>query len=184
MTTASLGHLPVKVTIMLLPMFDRMPSVHETAFVAGTATLIGAVVVQERASIWYGVVARGDLDTITVGAGSNVQDGSILHTDPGLHLRIGRDVTVGHSAVLHGCTIEDGVLVGIGARILNGAVIGERSIIAAGALVTEGTMIPPRSMVMGTPGKVVRQLTEEQATRGEAGAARYRELARAYLGQV
>lgn len=162
---------------MLLTIDGRSPVVHETAFVAATATLIGAVVVEAGASLWYGVVARADLATITIGAGSNIQDGSVLHTDPGLHLRVGGDVTVGHCAMLHGCTVEDGALIGIGARILNGAVIGAGSIVAAGALVVEGAVIPPGSMVMGIPGKVVRVLDPEQAGHGAASAAHYRELA-------
>lgn len=163
---------------MLLTVDGRTPSVHESAFVAVTATLIGSVVVEEGASLWYGVVARGDLDTIVIGAGSNIQDGCVLHTDPGLELRIGRDVTVGHMAMLHGCTVEEGALIGIGARVLNRAVVGAGSIVAAGALVTEGTVIPPRSMVMGVPGKVVRELGDEQAAHGSMSAAHYRELAR------
>ena len=163
---------------MLLAIGDRTPTVHATAYVAPTATLIGSVVLEEEASVWYGVVARGDRDTITIGAGSNIQDGTVLHTDPGLHLRVGRNVTVGHMAMLHGCTIEDGALIGIGARVLNGAVVGAGSIVAAGALVTEGAVIPPRSMVMGVPGKVVRELGDEQAGHGASSAAHYRELAR------
>lgn len=162
---------------MLIAIEDRVPSVDESAFVAVTATLIGSVVLEEGASVWYGVVARGDMDTITIGAGSNIQDNTVLHTDPGLHLRVGRDVTVGHSAMLHGCTVEDGALIGIGARVLNRAVVGAGSIVAAGALVPEGAVIPPRSMVMGVPGKVVRELSAEQAGHGAASAAHYRELA-------
>lgn len=163
---------------MLLAIENRTPTVHATAFVAATATLIGSVVLEEEASVWYGVVARGDMDTITIGAGSNIQDGTVMHTDPGLHLRVGRDVTVGHMAMLHGCAIEDGVLIGIGARVLNRAVVGAGSIVAAGALVTEGAVIPARSMVMGVPGKVVRELSAEQAAHGVSSAAHYRELAR------
>ena len=163
---------------MLIAIEDRVPSVDESAFVAVTATLIGSVVLEEGASVWYGVVARGDMDTITIGAGSNIQDNTVLHTDPGLHLRVGRDVTVGHSAMLHGCTVEDGALIGIGARVLNQAVVGAGSIVAAGALVPEGAVIPPRSMVMGVPGKVVKELSAEQAGHGAASAAHYRELAR------
>lgn len=163
---------------MLFAIEDRVPVVHASAFVAATATLIGSVVLEEAASLWYGVVARGDMDTITIGAGSNIQDGTVLHTDPGLHLSVGRDVTVGHLAMLHGCTIGDGALIGIGARVLNGAVVGAGSIIAAGALVTEGAVIPPRSMVMGVPGKVVRELSVEQSAHGALSAAHYRELAR------
>lgn len=163
---------------MLLAIDDRVPSVAAAAFVAPTATLIGSVVLEEDSSLWYGVVARADLDTITIGAGSNIQDGTVLHTDPGLPLRVGRDVTVGHMAMLHGCTIEDGALIGIGARVLNRAVVGAGSIIGAGALVTEGAVIPPRSMVMGVPGKVVRELGPEQAGHGASSAAHYRELAR------
>lgn len=164
----------------LIEIDGRVPSIHEDAWVAPGATVIGSVVMEAGASLWYGCVARGDGDTITIGEGSNVQDGCVLHTDAGLHLRIGRNVTVGHMVMLHGCEIRDGALIGIGARVLNGAVIGEGSIIAAGAVVGEGVVIPPRSMVMGVPGKVKRELDDEQAATGATSAEHYRALARSH----
>lgn len=162
---------------MLIEMPGRSPQIHPSAWVAPNATVIGSVVLAENSSVWYGCVLRGDRDTITIGEGSNIQDGCVLHTDPGLHLQVGRDVTVGHLVMLHGCEIGDGALIGIGARVLNRAVIGAGSIVAAGAVVGEGVVVPPRSMVMGVPGKVRRTLDEAQAAAGRAGAQRYREFA-------
>lgn len=140
------------------------PTVDKTAFVAPTAGLIGRVSLAERASVWYTAVLRGDQEDITVGAASNIQDGCVVHADPGFPAHIHHEVTVGHRAVLHGCTVETGSLIGMGAVVLNGARIGAGSLIAAGAVVLEGTEIPPGSLVAGTPGKVRRELTgEEQA---------------------
>ena len=161
----------------LIEMPDRVPQIHPDAWIAPNATVIGSVVLEEGASVWYGCVLRGDRDILVVGAGSNIQDGSVLHTDPGLELRSGRDVTVGHMVMLHGCQIGDGALIGIGARVLNRAVIGAESIVAAGAVVGEGVVIPPRSLVMGVPGKVRATLDEERAASGRMGAGRYRGFA-------
>lgn len=161
----------------LIRIADRTPSIHPTAWIAPGATLIGSVDVQAGASVWYGCVLRGDRDLIEIGEGSNIQDGSVLHTDPGLQLRVGRDVTVGHMVMLHGCVIGDGALIGIGARVLNGAVIGAESIVAAGAVVGEGVEVPPRSMVMGVPGKVRRTLDADQSAHGRLSAQRYRDFA-------
>jgi len=142
-------------------------------WVAPNAVLLGKVKLEEDASVWFGAVLRGDNEWITVGARSNVQDGCVLHTDPGFPLTIAEDCTVGHMAMLHGCTIGRGSLVGIGSIILNGAQIGEECVIGAGALIPEGKIIPPRSMVLGSPGKVVRQLSDEEAYRFGGGARRY-----------
>lgn len=142
-------------------------------WVAENATVLGNVVIEDDASVWFNVVIRGDNEQIRIGQRSNVQDGAVLHTDPGFPLTIGADCTVGHMAMLHGCTIGDGALVGIGAIILNGARIGAGSLIGAGALIGEGKEIPPGSVVMGAPGKVVRQLTEADQARMRAGAASY-----------
>lgn len=142
-------------------------------WVAPNAVLLGKVKLEEDASVWFGAVLRGDNELITVGARSNVQDGCVLHTDPGFPLTIAEDCTVGHMAMLHGCTIGRGSLVGIGSIILNGVVIGEECVIGAGALIPEGKIIPPRSMVLGSPGKVVRQLSDEEAHRFGGGARRY-----------
>ena len=138
------------------------PSVADTAWVADSAQVIGNVVLGAQASVWFGTVVRGDMASITIGAGSNIQDTSVLHADTGQPLTIGERVTVGHQAVLHGCTVGDESLIGIGAIVLNGAKIGKNCLVAAGALVTEGKEFPDGSMVMGAPAKLVRQLTPEQ----------------------
>jgi carbonic anhydrase/acetyltransferase-like protein (isoleucine patch superfamily) len=142
-------------------------------WVAPNAVLLGKVKLGEDASVWFSAVLRGDNELITVGARSNVQDGCVLHTDPGFPLTIAEDCTIGHMAMLHGCTIGRGSLIGIGSIILNGAEIGEECVIGAGALIPEGKIIPPRSMVLGSPGKVVRQLSDEEAHRFGDGARRY-----------
>jgi carbonic anhydrase/acetyltransferase-like protein (isoleucine patch superfamily) len=145
----------------------------DDCWVASTAVLIGDVRLEADASVWWGAVLRGDNEPITVGRASNVQDGCVLHTDPGFPLLIGPEVTVGHLAVLHGCTIGEGSLVGIGAAVLNGAVVGRNCLIAAKALVGEGKRIPDNSLVMGVPGKVVGEVRPEQAERIRAGTAVY-----------
>jgi len=153
-----------------------VPAVAATAWVAPNATLIADVRVHEEASIWYGAILRADGDQIEIGAGSNIQDGTVVHADPGLPVILGTRVSVGHRAVLHGCTIEDDVLIGMGAIVLNGARIGRGSLVAAGAVVLEGTQIPPRSLVAGVPGKVRRGTTDEEQQRIIHNAATYREL--------
>ena len=142
-------------------------------WVAPTAVLIGRVRLETDASVWWGAVLRGDNEPIVVGRGSNVQDGTVCHTDPGTPLLIGAEVTVGHMAVLHGCVIGDGSLIGIGAAVLNGARIGRNCLIAAKALVGENKEIPDNSVVMGVPGKVVGEVRPEQAERMRRGTARY-----------
>ena len=138
------------------------PQIHPTAWIAPTAVLIGRVVVEAGANIWFGVVIRGDNEEIRIGAGSNVQENCVLHTDIGAPLTIGANCTIGHKAMLHGCTVQEGSLIGMGATVLNHAVIGAGSLVGACALVTEGKEIPPGSLVMGAPGKVVRELGEQQ----------------------
>ncbi|SDL25779.1 gamma carbonic anhydrase family protein [Paracoccus chinensis] len=150
------------------------PEIAPDAWVAPDAQLIGRIVLEEEASVWWAAVLRGDNEEIRIGRGSNVQDGCVFHTDPGFPLRIGADVTVGHKAILHGCTVGDGALIGMGATILNGAVIGEGALIGAGALVAEGKQIPPGALVMGAPGRVVRQLDEAAIAGLRQSAARYR----------
>ncbi|HEY7853335.1 MAG TPA: gamma carbonic anhydrase family protein [Caulobacteraceae bacterium] len=154
---------------------DRAPTFHTSGeyWIAPTAVVVGNVILKHNASIWFGVVARGDNDPIEIGENSNVQDNSVLHTDVGQPLTIGDNVTVGHMAMLHGCTIGDGSLIGIGAIVLNGARIGRGCLIGAGALITEGKVVPDRSVVMGAPGKVVREVTSEQAAGLAAGAMHY-----------
>ena len=131
-------------------------------WIAPNATIIGDIVIKNDASIWYNVVLRGDIEKITVGEGSNIQDGSVLHTDPGYPLTIGKGVTVGHIVMLHGCKIGNNTLIGISSTILNNAKIGSNCIIGANTLITENKVIPDNSLVLGSPGKVVRQITEKE----------------------
>lgn len=131
-------------------------------FVAPNAAVIGDVILHENTSVWFSCVLRGDADRIEIGAGSNIQDGAVIHADPGFPMTVGENVTVGHNAMLHGCTIGDGSLVGINAVVLNGAVIGKCCLIGANALVTEGMKIPDGSLVLGSPAKIKSQLSEEQ----------------------
>jgi carbonic anhydrase/acetyltransferase-like protein (isoleucine patch superfamily) len=159
---------------------DRRPTLDPTAWVAPDAALIGAVVLQARASVWFGATLRGDNEPIVVGEGSNVQDDCVFHTDMGFPLTIGRDCTIGHKAMLHGCTIGDETLVGMGATILNGARIGRNCLIGAGALVTEGKEIPEGALVMGAPGRIVRTLDEAAIARLRATALHYQDNARRY----
>jgi carbonic anhydrase/acetyltransferase-like protein (isoleucine patch superfamily) len=150
------------------------PQIDPTAWVAPTAVLIGSVIVEAGANIWFGAVLRGDNEAITVGAGSNVQENAVLHTDMGFPLTIGANCTIGHKAMLHGCTIEAGSLIGMGATLLNGAKIGAASLVGACALVTEGKEIAPGSLVMGAPAKVVRELDAAAQARLLKSAEGYR----------
>ena len=150
------------------------PQIDPTAWVAPTAVLIGNVIVEAGANIWFGAVLRGDNEVITVGAGSNVQENAVLHTDMGFPLTIGANCTIGHKAMLHGCTIEAGSLIGMGATLLNGAKIGAGSLVGACALVTEGKEIAPGSLVMGAPAKVVRELDAAAQARLLKSAEGYR----------
>ena len=138
------------------------PEIDDDAWVAPTAAVMGNVIMAEGASIWFGAVARGDNEPITIGRNSNVQDNSVLHTDPGMPLTIGEGVTIGHQAMLHGCDIGDNTLIGIGATVLNGVKIGKNCLIGAHALITEGKEIPDNSMVVGAPGKIIRTLNDQQ----------------------
>ena len=156
------------------------PVVAQDAWVAPGAVLIGDVVIGQRASIWYGVVVRADQDRIVVGDESNIQDGSVMHTDPGLPLVVGNRVSVGHGAVLHGCQIGDDALIGMRATVLNGARVGAESLVAAGALILEGTVIPPRSLVAGVPGKVRRELTDDEVAGIRRNGEVYLELSARY----
>ena len=157
---------------------------HPTSWAAPNATLIGNVRLQANASVWFGAVLRGDNELIDIGEGSNVQDGTVMHTDMGSPLTLGKGVTVGHNAMLHGCTVGDYSLVGINAVILNGARIGKHCIIGANALIAEGKEIPDGSLVMGSPGKVVRELTEQQKRMLEASAAHYVHNAQRYAQEL
>ena len=162
-----------------------VPKIAASAYIDPSAQVIGDVVVGERSSIWPNVTARADNNSIRIGNDSNIQDNSVLHCDPGVfRLEIGSRVTVGHLAMLHGCTIEDDCLIGIGAVVLNGAKIGKGSVIAAGALVPEGADVPPASMVMGMPAKVKRQLTQQECERFRENAKHYVDAARIYKNEA
>jgi carbonic anhydrase/acetyltransferase-like protein (isoleucine patch superfamily) len=152
---------------------DDIPQIPRSAFVAAEATVIGKVTLGENASIWPGAVLRGDNDSITVGAGSNVQDGAVMHTDPGFPLNVGNNVTIGHQAMLHGCTIGDGTLIGIQAVVMNGAVIGKDCLVGAGALVPEGKVFPDRKLIVGAPAKVVRELSDDDIAKFHRAAPGY-----------
>jgi carbonic anhydrase/acetyltransferase-like protein (isoleucine patch superfamily) len=151
----------------------RMPRLHPSAWVADSATVLGDVELDEDASVWFGAVLRGDTELLRVGRRSNVQDGSVIHADEGMPTTIGDDVTIGHQVMLHGCTIGDGSLLGIGSVILNGARIGRHCLVGARSLVTEGKIFPDGSLIMGTPAVVVRALTVEQIDEQRDSAARY-----------
>jgi len=152
---------------------DKHVQCRSTAYVAPNATVIGSVVLEDEASVWFNAVVRGDNDLITIGARTNIQDGSVLHTDDGLALTLGQDVTVGHLVMLHGCTIGDCTLVGIKSVIMNRAKIGRHCIIGANSLITEGKEIPDRSLVMGAPGKIIRQVTDEEVAMIQWNADNY-----------
>jgi carbonic anhydrase/acetyltransferase-like protein (isoleucine patch superfamily) len=158
----------------------RPEQLHPSVFVADNATIRGNVTLDEDASVWFGAVLRGDVDAIAIGKRSNIQDLAVVHCDPGFPCTIGDEVTVGHSAVVHGATIASRVLIGIRAVVLNGATIGEGSIIGAGAVVTEGAVIPPNSLVVGVPGKVLRETSEEQRSHIVRNALNYVESGRKY----
>ena len=152
---------------------DKKPNIHASAFVAAEATIIGDVILEEDTSVWPGAVLRGDNEPITIGQGSNVQEGTIMHTDIGCPLTLAKNVTVGHQAMLHGCTIGEGSLIGIQAVVLNNAVIGKNCLVGAGSIVTEGKVFPDNSLILGSPAKVVRELTPEAIQGLKASAAHY-----------
>jgi carbonic anhydrase/acetyltransferase-like protein (isoleucine patch superfamily) len=157
------------------------PPINNALFIAENAVVIGDVVLEEGVSVWYGAVIRADLNSIHIGRDSNVQDNVVIHVEKKHGTRIGRGVSIGHSAVVHGCTIEDNVIIGMGAVVLSGAVIGENSIVGAGAVVKENTTIPPRSLVVGIPAKVIRELDDEQISHIKQNAAEYRLLANEHV---
>jgi gamma-carbonic anhydrase len=168
---------------MLRPFRGVLPRVHPTAFVDANAQVIGDVEVGEESGVWMSAVVRGDVNYIRIGRRTNVQDGSVLHGMRETHATIvGDNVTIGHSAVIHGCTIEDQCLIGMGAILLNGARIGSGSIVAAGTVVVEGAQIPPRSLVMGSPGKIRRPLTDDEVASIQRYADRYAGYRLDYMG--
>lgn len=163
---------------------SNVPQIADGVFVAPGATVIGRVVVEAEASIWFGAVLRGDVDRIDIGSGTNVQDNTVIHCDEGFPTTIGREVTIGHSCVIHGCTIGDNCLIGMGSTILNGAKLGENCLVGAGSLITEGKEFPPGSVIMGRPAKVVREVGEAERQMLKRGAENYRRNARRYLHEL
>ncbi len=166
---------------MIYRLQDRTPVLEGNNFVAPNAAVIGSVVLGRGANVWWGVTIRGDNDVITIGENVNVQDGAVIHTDGGLPCTLHKNVSVGHMAMLHGCTVHENALIGIGAIVLNRAVIGKNCLIAAGALIPEGKVIPDNSLVMGSPGKVVREMTEKDIANNTWIAEHYVERAGQYL---
>lgn len=164
----------------ILPFDGRSPQIDASAWVAPNATVIGAAILHAESSVFYGAVIRADGDSVTLGARSNLQDNVVVHVDEGVPTVIGSGVSVGHSAVVHGCTIEDDCLIGMNATVLNHAVIGRESLVAAGALVLEGTVIPPRSLVAGVPAKVRRELTDDEVAGIRRNADGYVRLSAAH----
>lgn len=164
--------------------FDGVrPEVAPSAFIAPTASLVGRVRIEDDAVVMFGAVLRADRDAIVLGPGSNLQDTAVVHCDPGSPATIGRNVSIGHGAVVHGCTVGDDCLIGMNATVLNGAVIGAGSLVAGGAVVLEGTEVPPRSLVAGVPAKVRRSISDEELDGIRRNAATYRELAAVYRAQ-
>jgi carbonic anhydrase/acetyltransferase-like protein (isoleucine patch superfamily) len=169
---------------MFYKLGERTPKKGNNVFVADNAKVIGDVILEDESSVWFGVTLRGDNDTITIGKQTNVQDGSVLHTDPGIKLTLGQGVTVGHQAMLHGCDVGDYSLIGIQAVILNGAKIGKHCIIGANALVPENMVIPDGSLVVGSPAVIKRELNDMQKKMLEGSAAHYVHNAKRYLEQL
>ena len=166
---------------MIYSLGDKTPQLRGNNYVAPNASVIGDVVLERNANVWWNVVIRGDNDTITIGENVNIQDGSVLHTDEGVPLTLEKDVSVGHMVMLHGCTVKEGSLIGIKAVVLNGAVIGRECLIGANSLIPEGKVIADRSLVMGSPGRVVRQLSDEEVARVRWIATHYVDNAARYL---
>jgi carbonic anhydrase/acetyltransferase-like protein (isoleucine patch superfamily) len=163
---------------------EHVPVLAASAYVAPNAAVIGKVILAERATVWFGATLRGDNEIISIGAGSNVQDLAVMHTDMGFPLTVGTEVTIGHQATIHGCSIGDGTLIGIQAIILNGAVIGKACLIGAGALITEGKVFPDGSLIVGAPAKVVRQLSAEEREKLLHAAAHYAERGVTYRNHL
>ena len=169
---------------MIFKLNNKSPDIHESCFIAPSADLIGAVVMKENASVWFNCVLRADNEPITIGENSNVQDGSILHVDPGCPIEIAANVTIGHKVMLHGCVIGENTLIGMNAVVLNGARIGKNCLIGAGALITENMEIPDGSMVLGAPAKVAKQLDEKTQAMLRQGADHYVKNSELYLQEL
>jgi carbonic anhydrase/acetyltransferase-like protein (isoleucine patch superfamily) len=166
---------------MILDFDNIKPTIHEDAFIAHSADIIGRVRIEKDASIWFGTVVRGDINQINILEGSNIQDNSVIHVDEKHSVNIGRNVTVGHGVILHGCTIEENCLIGMGSVILNGAKIGNNTIVAAGSLIAQNKEIPSGVLCMGSPAKVVRDLTEEEIESIRIAAKKYIETSKKYF---
>jgi carbonic anhydrase/acetyltransferase-like protein (isoleucine patch superfamily) len=169
---------------MLYDLGSQRPRIGNNVFVAPNATIIGDVDLQAESSIWFGAVLRGDIERITIGRGSNIQDGTICHTDPSNPCTVGEYVTVGHMAMLHGCNIGNGSLIGIGATLMNGSAIGKDCIVGAHALITEGKQFPDGVVIMGTPAKIVRELDATDRAKLRSNAERYVQRAQRYLQEL
>ncbi|ADY56971.1 transferase hexapeptide repeat containing protein [Syntrophobotulus glycolicus DSM 8271] len=167
---------------MIIPYQDKVPSLGENVFIADGAKVVGNVTIGDYSSVWFNSVIRGDVDSVTIGRRVNIQDMTVIHENGGQPTLIEDDVTIGHSSILHGCTIRKGCLIGMGALILNDAEIGEYSMVAAGALVTERKVFPPRSLIMGSPAKVVRELSAQEIESIQESALRYMEKGQEYKG--
>ena len=170
---------------MVLKYKGITPQLDASVYLAPSACVIGDVQVGEKSSLWFNVIVRGDINSIRIGKRTNIQDGTVVHVTRDTHPTvIGDDVTIGHNVTLHGCTLQDGVLVGIGAIVLDGATVGSSSLVAAGSLITPGTQIPPRSLVMGSPGRVKRVLTEEECKHLQTFSERYIQYQEVYRTEV
>ena len=163
---------------------EYRPDVGDDVYIAETADVIGQVTLKARSSVWYQAVLRGDTDHLEIGEESNIQDGAVLHADPGFPLKVGKGVTVGHQAMLHGCTVGDGCLIGIQAVVLNGAVIGENSLVGAGAFIKEGAEFPANSLIVGSPARVVRELSEEMVAGLKKNAQSYVERSKLHRQEL
>ncbi len=166
-----------------MPVYEvdsKTPKIDETVYIADGATVIGDVTLSKDASVWTGAVLRGDNDWVKIGAGTNMQEGAVLHADPGYPLLVGANVTIGHQAMLHGCTVGDGALIGIQAVVLNGAIIGKNCLVGAGALVTEGKIFPDNTLIIGSPARVLKQISAEQLKIMQRDTADYVDRARRY----
>jgi|TARA_B100001093_G_scaffold511920_1_gene580795 carbonic anhydrase/acetyltransferase-like protein (isoleucine patch superfamily) len=165
---------------MIYDFENNIPTIDKDSWVASNAVLIGKVILKKNANIWFNVILRGDIEPITIGEGSNVQDGSVFHTDPGCPLTLGKGVTVGHMVMLHGCEVQDNSLIGIGSTILNKTKIGKNCIIGANTLIPENKVIPDKSLVLGSPGKVIRQVTDKEIEEIKENALHYVENYKRY----
>lgn len=168
----------------IYPLGELSPKIDPDSWIAPNATVIGEVEIAKGASIWWNCTLRGDTDLLSVGENSNIQDNSVLHTDPGIPLVVGKNVTVGHRVILHGCTVGDNSLIGMGSTLLNGSVIGKNCLIGANTLIPEGKVIPDRSLVVGLPGRIVRELTDEEVAGLQTSADRYVAQWRRYVREL